>query len=289
MDVLKYKEYEPIYFIGHSKIDIDSVIGSSLMASIFNYFGVKAYYCVLDKNYEMDLYNKNMVNECIDYNPVIIKENDVPKYNFALVDHNDPTQSIKNKSRVLFCVDHHIDSNIIEEKYISSHCCVSLYIYEMFKDVYPFSEKEKYQIYMAFLKDSTFTKSSRYREEDGKVISTFGFSSNYEELFYKYFVPTDLSSGIDLMSSLKTYNFDGVSFRCGGIKALDTKLLLEYEKLIKNEENYLGIWWDYKNNKTYCYFMYDGVKKDFFYDYIASRATTIIGDVLKYLKENNYL
>ena len=66
----------------------------------------------------MDSYNTSMVNDCMNYNPVILDEEDIDDKYFALVDHNDPVQSIKNKDRVLFCVDHHIDSNVLEEKYI---------------------------------------------------------------------------------------------------------------------------------------------------------------------------
>ena len=113
MDILKYKKYEPIYFIGHSKIDIDSAVSSFLMCNIFNHFGVKSFYCVLKNGYDMDSYNISMVNDCMNYNPVILDEEDIDDKYFALVDHNDPVQSIKNKDRVLFCVDHHIDSNVL--------------------------------------------------------------------------------------------------------------------------------------------------------------------------------
>ena len=51
MDLLKYKKYEPIYVIGHSNIDIDSAVSSKILCDLFNDFGVKAYYAVLDKKY----------------------------------------------------------------------------------------------------------------------------------------------------------------------------------------------------------------------------------------------
>lgn len=289
MDILKYKKYEPIYFIGHSKIDIDSAVSSFLMCNIFNHFGVKSFYCVLKNGYDMDSYNTSMVNDCMNYNPVILDEEDIDDKYFVLVDHNDPVQSIKNKDRVLFCVDHHIDSNVLEEKYISTTCSCSLYIYELFKDIYSFSEEEKKQIFYAFLNDSTFGKSNRCKKSDVDIARSLGFDDDFDVLFKKYFIPTDLSNGIDMNSGLKEYNFGNVNFMSNGIKSFDTNKLSEYKELCLAKDRFLGIWWDYTDNKTYCFFKYDNDFLEFNYNYIASRATTVVKDFLIYLESKNYL
>ena len=46
---------------------------------------------------------------------------------------------------------------------------------------------------------------------------------------------------------------------------------------------------NYENEKTYAYFKYDGEFIEYKYDFIASRATTILNDVIKYLKERKYI
>ena len=63
----------------------------------------------------------------------------------------------------------------------------------------------------------------------------------------------------------------------------------EYKNIIKDMDSYLGIWIDYTKEITYVYFKYDDKLKEIVYNFIASRATTILEDVLKYLRENNYL
>jgi hypothetical protein len=45
----------------------------------------------------------------------------------------------------------------------------------------------------------------------------------------------------------------------------------------------------YDNNQTYGFFKYDGVLTEFKYDYVASRATTILNDVIEYLKQKEYI
>lgn len=54
----------------------------------------------------------------------------------------------------------------------------------------------------------------------------------------------------------------------------------------KKEKNYLGIWIDYTKNKTYVIFNYQNKIKKWKYDFVASRATTILNEVLSYLNIN---
>ena len=45
----------------------------------------------------------------------------------------------------------------------------------------------------------------------------------------------------------------------------------------------------YENDKTYAYFKYDNKFIEFEYDFVASRATTILNDVIEYLRGNQYI
>ena len=291
MDLLKFKKYEPIYIIGHSNIDIDSAISSKILSDILNSLGIEAYYAILDKNYEFDEYNKKMLDDCIDFKPVIISKKEIKKYNWILVDHNDKLQSVGLDANVLLSIDHHPNAGNVENVLITDICSTALYIYKMFKDKYNFSREQKYQIYMAFLNDSTFTLTSRYKESDGILASELGFSTDYKKLFKKYFIPTNISNGVEaqLYNGHKKYKFENIYFESGYIEQFGIKKLNEYKKLIKNTSSFLGIWVDYENLHTYAFFNFDNKFKEFDYNFVASRATTILNDVIEYLVENQYL
>ena len=52
---------------------------------------------------------------------------------------------------------------------------------------------------------------------------------------------------------------------------------------------YLGVWVDYENDISFGFFKYDGQFIEFKYDFVASRATTILNDVIQYLTEREYI
>lgn len=291
MDLTEYKKDAPIYVIGHSNIDIDSAVSSKIMSEIFNYFGIESHYAVLDTKYDFDDYNKNMVDSCMDFKPVIINRKDIDKYNWFLTDHNDRSQSVGEVAKVLGSIDHHPDAHNVENKILTDVCSVSLFIYSLFKDTYPFTNEQKYQIFLAFLNDSTFGKASRFKESDGILADELGFGNDYDVLFKKFFIPTDLSNGImsKLRNGHKKYDFDGIKFESGYIERFDTIGLEEYIELVKNESSFLGLWIDYTKCITYVYFKFDNKLKEIKYNFIASRATTVLHDIIDYLNTENYL
>lgn len=291
MDIKKYKKYEPIYVIGHSNIDIDSAISSKILSDIFNDNGIKSYYAILSSKYDFDEYNKKMLDACIKFDPVIVKKEDINKYNWFLVDHNDRHQSIGMDATVIGSIDHHPNAFNVENVTITDVCSTSLFLYKEFKNEYNFSKEQKYQIYMAFLNDATFGKTSRYKKSDGDLASELGFGNDYARLFKKYFVPTDLSLGINnkIYNGHKKYKFESVYFESGYIEYFGTKGLDEYKKIIEGMDAFLGLWVDYENDHTYAYFKFDNKLKVFDYSFIASRATTILNDVIQYLHEKKYL
>lgn len=280
--IKKLKKFEPIYVIGHSNIDIDSAISSKILSEIFNFFNIKSYYAILDKKYRFDKYNKKMLDACSNFEPKIITFNDITKHNYFLVDHNDFLQSVGKGVNVVGCIDHHPNSKKIKNAIITDCCATSLYLYELFKNIYKFTDEQKKQIFMAFLNDSTFGKSSRYKQSDKKLIEELGFSTDYEELFQKYFIPTDLTNEITdaIYNGHKKYQFGNTYFESGYIETFGTDGLKEYEKTVKNLKNFLGIWIDYEELITYVFFSYNDTFKKWKYNFVASRATTILNDVL---------
>ena len=285
----KLKKESKIYVIGHSNIDIDSAVSSKILSEILNNFGINASYAVLEENYKFDAYNQKMVDACMKFKPTIIKKEEIKNCTFFLVDHNDYLQSVGKNAKIVGCLDHHPNSNKVSPAIITDFCATSLYIYNEFKAIYKFSKEQKFQIYMAFLNDSTFGKSSRYKESDENVARELGFEFDYNEMFKKYFIPTDLEQGIEniLKNGLKSYKFGDIYFESGYVESFDTCKLEEFENAIKKRKNYLGIWIDYTKSKTYVIFNYLNKIKKWQYDFIASRATTILNDVLLYLNIGN--
>ena len=285
-DIKMLKKYEPIYVIGHAHIDVDSAVSSKIFSSILNQFGIKSYYAILDKNYDFDNFNKKMINDCMDFEPIIIKQDEINYYNYFLIDHNDRAQSVGMKANVVGALDHHTKTNNVSNVTLGDTCSISLYLYKIYKNIYEFSNAEKFQIFMAFLSDSSFGMSSRCHDTDRLLANELGFENNYDTLFKKYFIPTDISNNFEkaLQNGNKKYQFEDVSFESSYIERLGTDKLNDYRNLVKNQKNFLGIWFDYENKKTYTFFNYTGNFIEKKYDFIASRATTILNDILSYLK-----
>ncbi len=286
---MRYRELRKIdnlLIIGHRNPDMDSIISSSLLKNIFLSKKIKCDYAI----FETDIIQKNtkvMLDDCMEYKPFMLKENEIKNYKYFIVDHNDLIQSIKDPTLVVGCIDHHFDTNDIYKPLIMNYTSTSLCIYKMFKSTYKFNEEEKKQIFFASLSDSKFGLSSRYQKKDAKLINKLGYSNDYKEYFKKYFIPTDISLEDSFSkSSLKKYDFYGYKFQSTIIEALDTKRIDEYKEFINNKnDNFLGIWYDYNENKTYCFLKYRNKLIEFSYNYNASRSKKIIKDVLLYINK----
>ena len=291
MELKQLKKYEPIYVIGHSNIDIDSAVASKILSDVLNGFGIKAYYAVLEEKYNFDEYNKGMVDACMKFEPVVVKKEDITKHNWFLVDHNDRHQSVGMEANVLGSIDHHPNAGNVENVEVTDVCSTSLHIFNEYKDEYEFTEEQKYQIYLAFLNDATFGRASRYKTSDEEIAKQLGFNYDYKELFKKFFIPTDLSKGVhtQMKNGHKKYQFEDVYFESGYIEAFGIEGLDEYKNIIQDLDAYLGVWVDYENDKTFAYFKYDNKFIEFEYDFVASRATTILNDVIQYLRGNQYI
>ena len=289
IDINSLKKYEPIYVIGHNNPDVDTMLSSYLLSNILKYFGIKSYYCFLREGYTPSSYNGRLVNDYLDFNPIIIDNNDVSNYHFALVDHNDPMQSIKTAENVVFGMDHHRDSGKASNILFGKTCSNGLFIYEYFKDIYNFSEKEKELIYLTTMCDTLFFKSDRYTSYNRDLINELGIDLDSEKLLKKYFAPTDLSMGIKkyLEKSDRDFAYHGVLFSSSVIHSFDdNNKILEYkEEISKRNDNHLGMWRDLTNNKTYAFLKVNGQFTEFQYDLIASRASTVMLDVIEFLKQ----
>jgi len=284
------KKYEPIYVIGHKKPDVDTIFSSYLLSNILNYFNIESYPCIISDGYVINKYNKSIINDYLEFNPKVIDVNNIKKYNFVIVDHNEPIQSIGEGSNIVFGMDHHKNSGKLNNILFSDLCSNCLFIYDYFKDIYPFNEHEKTLVMVATLTDTLFFKTDRYKEKDKKIVEELNIRLDNLELLNKYFVETDLSMGIDkyIEKSDRDFSFQNITFSSSVIyvKQQNQEKMHEYKNLIFNKDwNHLGIWHDLEKNKTYVYFKVNNNFKEIVYDFIASRAATVMPDVNTCLEE----
>lgn len=283
MDLSLFSGIDTVYVTGHRNPDADSLVSAKIMAEILSSKGINAVWTVFSD--DMGGKGEKLLEGILTEKPFVMDRGSIGSKKFLLVDHNDVAQSVGSTDNVIAAVDHHVESGQIKNLYLSDYCCTALYIFMLFKDSYSFSDRQKTQIFRAVLSDSTFGKSSRYRPaEDGAAINQLGFDTNFDSWFDRFFVPTDLSKapGIFGTNGKKSYSFTGAQFDSTYIEATDSLLLDDYVKFIREYDgSFLGIWIDYSQPKTYVYFKNGGTMHHFTYNCIASRAATILPQVVK--------
>jgi inorganic pyrophosphatase/exopolyphosphatase len=281
------KKYSKIMVIGHKTPDTDTAISSCILCNILNYFGIKANYAVLDGE-KLNQSCQKMVNDVISFKPLILKDKDIAKYHYFLVDHNDPLQSIKDKTLIVGVIDHHPNSWSYKKAIFTKYCSTTLAIYDLFKDIYPFSDEEKQAIYMGLVDDSSFGRNSRYKDIDRDLVSKMGLNPDVSIYFDKYFIPTNNNNIAFENNGHKSYDFNGIKFDSTYIERLDTNGLNDYKEFIsKHNHNFLGLWIDYKDLKTYTFLKYKNKFIEKNYDYVAARSTTVLNDMLEYIRSLN--
>lgn len=290
LNIYELKKYPIIYIIGHRRTDADSAISSYLLSKILNKLGVKCEYAVLDKNYDIVYDDYDLIKDNIEYKPTIIKESEIDNKHFILVDHNNPIQSINNDKNVVGIIDHHFSNENNSNCLIGNYASNSLFIYQLYKGIYDFSDYEKELILYTVLSDTAYFRTSRYKEMDAKLVQELNEKINldFDLLRKKYFRTTDFNKDVEtnFNEAYKKYKFDDLEFGSSFVRASreDIKYLKEYlEYLNKVLSNWLFIWYQYddKESKTFAYFKNNNVIKEFNYNYIASRANTIVKDILE--------
>lgn len=284
MDFNIFKNSDTVYITGHRNPDADSIVSAKIMADILNDSGIKAQW-VFFKGDIVDPSSKLLLENCFDSTPLVITEEDLEGKKFLLVDHNDVLQSVEKVDRAIAAIDHHSASGQIEHLWLSDYCCTALYIYMMFRERYSFSDVQKQQIFHAVLGDSVFGRSSRYKpQKDGDGVKALGYTTDYDEYFRKYFIPTDLSNPLKAFSEngVKSYKYSWAQMKSGYIEAMDTALLGEYKTFVQNYDgNFLGIWLDYSVPKTYAFFKLGDKLHEYVYDCVASRAALIMPYIIE--------
>ena len=279
-----FKNIGTIYITGHRNPDADSLVSAKIMQDILTDSGIKAQWVTWQSD-KVDPSSAMLLEGIMDRQPLVLADDEAAGKSFLLVDHNDVLQSVGDVSLAVAAVDHHSPSGQIEQLFFSDHCCTALYIYMMFRDRYNFSDLQKQQVFHAFLSDSVFGRSSRYKpDKDGHAVRQLGYSNDYDEYFKKYFVPTDLSDWPKAFAEngVKSYKYSWASMKSGYIEAMDKELMEQYKAFVQNfDGNFLGIWLDYSVPETFAFFKFNGQFYQYKYDCVASRAALIMPYIIK--------
>lgn len=155
--------------------------------------------------------------------------------------------------------------------------------------MYPFNTEEKTLVLIATLADTLFLKTDRYKLKDRKLVDELEIAFDSDELLEKYFIETDLSKGLEFIieNSDRDFSFLDLCFSSSVIYTKNTKdnIREEYRKLIiEGEKNHLGMWSDLEKNRTYIYFKIGVYKLEKVYNPVASRAATVMPDIINYLE-----
>lgn len=282
-DIIKKLKGKEVYVIGHKNPDADAIFSSFLLNKIFNKLKIKSNFCILDNEYNYDEADKKLIAKYLETEPIIVK--DVTNKNFILVDHNDPIQSVEN-AVVLASFDHHKISKKVYDTIEMEYASTGLLIYDLFKDIYKFTKKEKTLIALTVLTDTSYLTSARFSELDKALYEELNVNLNASKIQKDYFVTTDFTKDIktNILSNYKTYELDNTRLNRTIISSLDNINLAFYKEYIKNMKGtWLLIWNNYSNNTTYIYL---NVKD---YEYIFNKIITSTNLLIKYLEENKVI
>lgn len=286
LDINLLKKYEKVYVIGHQNLDADSTFSSYVLSNILKSFGVNAEFSILDKNYQFVSDEKELIHDYFKDVPVVLDSSETSTLNFILVDHNSKLSSVV-EGNILGCIDHHsTNEKLPSNHYIGQYASTTAYIYEMYKDIYNFSDYEKLLISLAIIMDTKFLRTKRFKEIDAIILKELNSNLNIEYLREKYFRVNDFSLGVEINFNLKKklYQKNGVTIYTTYIDAFKQhyELLKDYVDYLTNiEGDAILTWYEYDTSKTYCYIKNNDKIKYLEYDFIASRANDIIKDAFK--------
>lgn len=284
VDFNELSEYKEIYVIGHANPDADSIFSSYVLSKILKKKGINAKFSVLKDYYTYSYEDEKVIKTYLKEDPVILNNDMTEELNFILVDHNDPEQSIK-KGNVLCAIDHHIDSKKILNCYTEEYTSTLLYIYDLFKEEYKFSEYEKKLVAISVLCDSKYLASSRFGIKDKRLFNELNQNIDVRKFREEFFKVTDLNKKIEdiFKDNYKKYSFDTKIINRVNVKAYkeSRKYLEDYTNYMQNLDGiWLLIWCEYDTNKSYIVVKNNNKITKIAVNYIATSSVLVIKELI---------
>lgn len=246
-----------VFVLGHKNPDADSIISSYILSRILKRLGANAHFAVLSEQYEYCKSDIKLINNFIKVEPVIV--DDINNKLFVLVDHNN-LEGLSTDN-VIGAIDHHIMTGEVYDTLEIEYASTGLLIYDLFKDMYEFTDEEKELIGLSVLADTDYLCSSRFTEEDKKLFLELDFKLDVEQLQKEYFLVNDMSLSImdNLMINYKEYIKDIGRVRRSLIYTYTEEYENNFNKYVEylnnSDDNWLLIWCDFEGKNTYAWFM----------------------------------
>lgn len=234
-----------VYIVGHTNPDIDSICSSMLMKDILISQGIDCE-CGIFENDNISERYLEIVNSYKKYEPHIIREEDINKYKYVLVDHNDISATIKNKDLIIGIIDHHKNTGWDETKdnfWFLDRCSTTISIYQLFKNDYSFSLNQKEQIMLGLAFDSKFGKSSKYGLTDKYLVYELDIGKMPQNYFCKYFQQSDISPDKILLNDRKAIKVGNKIYQSCSLMVTDLDAFKPLYDAINNDsnENFIGL------------------------------------------------
>ena len=266
----KARKEDIVYVIGHKHPDADSVFSSYVLVNVLTSLGIKCNYAIMDKDYEVLESEQKLVHDFIEYEPVVVDTN----HKFILVDHNN-LEGL-SKENIIGCIDHHIITGEVDDLIEIEYTSTGLLIYDLFKELHQFSDKDKTLIGLTVLTDSDYLCSTRFTELDKKIYEGLNIDLDVSSLQKEYFQITNFDGVIDdiVRCNYKEYNYQGELIRRTMIYSYDREYDMYYDKYVEyaNSHNMLLIWANYESKKTYI--VYNG--EETVLDYILTSTNLVL-------------
>lgn len=285
-EILNKSQNQEVFILGHMYPDCDSIISSIILKNILISKGIDAKFAILKDKYTYNKEDSKLLNEIVNEKPVVIENNIYNKY--ILVDSNDPSQSIgdENSMQIIGCIDHHIYTGKINNTIEIEYASTALLIYDLFKEEYNFSNKEKELIAYSVMADTEYLASTRYTKEDEKLYKTLGVNLDADKLRKKYFTKSNFNNGIEniFLEAYKEYNRENLKINKVAFRAynIDDKYIKDLEKYMLLQEGiWFAIWNNYESKKTTVILKKDKKIESFILDYIITSANLIINEIFK--------
>ena len=237
------KGYNELYIIGHNNIDTDSYFSSYLLYKVLKEYIPNVHFCMLD-DYAILEEDKRIIDDFKIEDALILKRSEINGKSFILVDHNDPSQSLKEGDyEVVLSIDHHIITDRVKNTYSIEYTSTGLFIYDLFKDIFEFNRELKDIVALTVMSDSCFLTTSRYKDSDKVLFNELNCSLDVNEMKHKYFKTIDFSLDMDynIINSHKVYHVMDIEVNRVIIKC--------YSNELKYIDNYIARACElYKNN-----------------------------------------
>ena len=254
------------------------MFSSLLLTHALKGMGINAVFAVRDE----DFVDSEMIRDHLMEDYEVVK--DYANKKFLLVDHNLLTGI--PKENVIGSIDHHRISGEVDDLIEMEYASCGLLIYDLFKDMYSFSEDDKRMIALTVLSDTDFLTSSRFGEEDQKLYQELHVDLDPNQYKKKYLKTTVFNLNVNdtFFQDYKEYDYDTLKIKRSTIKSYTKDREKYYDQYVQEMSKHsinLLIWCDYEELATYI--CYNGISLKFPY---FTTSTTL---VLDYLKKEKYL